>query len=342
MIRHRLAIGNCIAGLVLAWGGLAWAASDTGAVVLMYHRFGESRYPSTNITIEQFEAHIEELKSGPYRVLPVADIIDALKRGGPLPDHAVGITIDDAYASVYREAWPRLRRAGFPFTVFVATDPVDKGVAGMMTWDQIREMAAAGVAIGHHSVTHPHMAGGEASLNARELEKAAARFGGELGRRPRLFAYPYGEASLAVIGLVREAGFAAAFGQHSGAIGGASDFLYLPRFSLNEKYGDVARFRRVVNTLPLPVGDVAPEDPLIAGNNPPAVGFTVQEGVGGLDRLACFASHEGKVRVERLGGTRIEVRMTKPLPKGRSRLNCTLPTESGRWRWLGRQFYVAE
>ena len=342
MSHHRYAIGNFIAGLVLAWGSLAWATPDTGAVVLMYHRFGESRYPSTNITIEQLEAHIEELKSGPYHVLPVADIIDALKLGGPLPDHAVGITIDDAYASAYTEAWPRLRRAGFPFTVFVATDPVDRGVAGMMTWDQIREMARAGVAIGHHSVSHPHMAGGEASVNARELAKAGARIAGELGRAPVLFAYPYGEASLAVIDLVREAGFAAAFGQHSGAIGGASNFLYLPRFSLNETYGDLTRFRRVVNTLPLPVGDVAPEDPLIAGPNPPAVGFTVGDDVGGLDRLACFASHEGKVKVERLGSTRIEVRMKEPLPKGRTRLNCTLPTKSGRWRWLGHQFYVAE
>ncbi len=329
MSRHRRAIGNCIAGLVLAWGGLASAAPDTGAVVLMYHRFGDSRYPSTNITIEQFEAHLKELKRGPYRVLPVAD-------------HAVGITIDDAYASAYTDAWPRLRRAGFPFTLFVATGPVDHGVDGMMTWDQIREMADSEVAFGHHSVTHPHMADGEAAPNARELERAAARFGEELGRRPRLFAYPYGEASLEVIGQVREAGFAAAFGQHSGAIGEASDFLYLPRFSLNEKYGDLVRFRRVVNTLPLPVVDMAPEDPLIAGPNPPAVGFTVRGGIGGLDRLACFASHEGKARVERLGGTRVEVRMKKPLPKGRSRLNCTLPTPTGRWRWLGRQFYVAE
>ena len=342
MSRHLYAVGNFITGLVLAWGGLAWAAPDTGAVVLMYHRFGEARYPSTNVTIEQFEAQIEELKSGPYRILPVPDIIDALRRGESLPDHAVGITIDDAYASAYTEAWPRLRKTGFPFTVFVATEPVDRGVAGMMTWDEIREMAAAGVTIGHHSVTHGHMAGASPQGNARELEVAGRRFADELGQRPRLFAYPYGEASLALIGRVREAGFAAAFGQHSGAIGGAGGFFYLPRFSLNEKYGDMDRFRRVVNTLPLPVIDVAPEDPLVASPNPPAVGFTVGDGVGSLSRLACYASHEGKLSVERLGGTRIEARMTKPLPKGRTRLNCTLPTKSGRWRWLGRQFYVAE
>ena len=43
-------------------------ASDS-AVVLMYHRFGETAHPSTNIRIEQFEAHLEELSREKY-VLP--------------------------------------------------------------------------------------------------------------------------------------------------------------------------------------------------------------------------------------------------------------------------------
>ena len=38
------------------------------ATVLMYHRFGESRYPSTNISLEQFDAHIAHLSSGAYNV----------------------------------------------------------------------------------------------------------------------------------------------------------------------------------------------------------------------------------------------------------------------------------
>ncbi len=338
-------VRRCLAIILLAAAG--WAAgppsgalAENSAVVLMYHRFGEGKYPSTNITIEQFEAHIKELKSGAYTVLPVPRIIEALRRGTPLPDRTVGLTVDDAYLSVYTEAWPRLKAAGFPFTLFVATDPLDRKQPDFMTWDNLRELAEAGVTIGHQSASHLHMAKSSAERNSRDIARADARFRENLGMRPKVFAYPYGETSLVVQGLVRGAGFTAAFGQHSGAISGTDDFYYLPRFAMNEKYGDLARFRLVANTLALSVTDMVPADPLITELNPPAIGFTVIGNVKGLERLTCFASHVGRAKVERLGASRIEVRVGKPFPKGRTRLNCTLPAKDGRWRWLGRQYYV--
>ncbi len=337
-------VRRCLAVVLLAAAG--WAAAppsaalaENSAVVLMYHRFGEGKYPSTNITITQFEAHIRELKSGAYTVLPVPEIIAALRRGTPLPERTVGLTIDDAYLSVYTEAWPRLKAAGLPFTLFVATEPLDRKHPNYMTWDNLREMAGAGVTIGHQTASHLHMTKASAERNRRDIARADGRFRANLGMRPKLFAYPYGEAGLAVQKLVRGADFAAAFGQHSGAIGGTDDLYYLPRFAMNEKYGDLARFRLVANTLALPVTDMVPADPLITGLNPPAIGFTVIGNVKGLQRLTCFA-FEGRVKVERLGASRIEVRVGKPFPKGRTRLNCTMPAKDGRWRWLGRQYYV--
>jgi peptidoglycan/xylan/chitin deacetylase (PgdA/CDA1 family) len=336
---------RCLAVVLLAAAG--WAAAppsaalaENSAVVLMYHRFGEGKYPSTNITIAQFEAHIRELKSGAYTVLPVPRIIEALRLGTPLPERTVGLTIDDAYLSVYTEAWPRLKAAGLPFTLFVATEPLDRKHPDIMTWDNLREMAGAGVTIGHQTASHLHMPTASGERNSRDIARADARFRANLGMRPKLFAYPYGEAGLAVQKLVRGAGFTAAFGQHSGAISGADDLFYLPRFAMNEKYGDLARFRLVANTLALPVTDTVPADTLITGLNPPAIGFTVVGNVKGLQRLTCFASHEGRAKVERLGTTRIEVRVKKPFPKGRTRLNCTMPAKDGRWRWLGRLYYV--
>ena len=326
--------------VICGWtAGVAGAAES--AVVFMYHRFGEAAYPATNITVPQFEAHLGELDRGGYAVLAIPEILDALGRGVELPDRTVGLTIDDAYATVYTEAWPRLRAADYPFTVFVATHALDSGNAGQMTWDQIREMAAAGVTIGAHTASHLHMARTDPGRNAETLALSNARFEAELGYRPRVFAYPYGEASLEVQGLVRAAGYVAAFGQHSGVLNRSGDVYYLPRFALNETYGELARFRLAANALPLPVRDITPADPLVAHDNPPAIGFSVMAGIPRLDRLACFASHEGATRIERLGATRFEVRLKTPLPVGRSRLNCTLPTNGGRWRWFGRQFYVA-
>ena len=339
-LARRLAAGAALALAVVAAviPGRAARAADW-AVIVMYHRFGEAAYPSTNTRPEQLDAHIRELAQGGYTVRPVADIVAALNAGTPLADRTVGITIDDAYASVYHAAWPRLKAAGLPFTLFVSTDAIDEGAGGMMSWDQIRELADAGVAIGHHGAAHGHMAHADAAANAADVARATRRFREELGRAPALFAYPYGEYSLSLRDAIAATGFAAAFGQHSGVAHAASDMFALPRFPLNEQYGDGDRFRLIAAALPLPVGDVTPSEPVL-GVNPPAFGFTVADGVGGLGRLNCFPSGQGRARVERLGARRVEVRIGEPFPPGRARINCTLPGPDGRWRWFGWQFLV--
>lgn len=315
------------------------AAADVAAAVVMYHRFGESKYPTTNITLEQFEAHIQELQSGPYQVLPLVKIVKAIQNGTPLPARTVGISVDDAFLSVYTEAWPRLKKAGLPFTLFVATGVVGRNVAGYMNWDQIKELASAGVTIGNHTVSHLHMPDASKGKSLEEIEYANNLFEEKLGQRPEIFAFPYGESSSAVQVMVKNAGFIAAFGQHSGVVGSKMNQFDLPRFALNENYGGLARFKMVINALPLPVTDITPVDPLISDNNPPAMGFTAGEGLKGFSRLACFSSHAGRARLERLGERRIEVRVEQPFPKGRTRVNCTLPAQGGRWYWFGRQFY---
>ena len=124
----------------------------------MYHRVGEeAAFPSTSVSMEQFEAHVSMLEKQKYTVWPLEKLINAFKTGQDIPDRTMAITFDDAYRSVYAIAWPRLKRAGMPFTLFVGTNSVDIGAAGFMSWDQLREMAAAGVTIGNHTDTHPHM-----------------------------------------------------------------------------------------------------------------------------------------------------------------------------------------
>ncbi|WP_135081312.1 polysaccharide deacetylase family protein [Terasakiella sp. SH-1] len=314
----------------------------TSASVVMYHRFGEADYPSTNIKMEQFEAHIEEIKNGGYTVLPLPELVDLLNAGKPLPDKALSITIDDGYASIYEKAYPKFKEAGIPFTIFISTDPIDRGYAKHLTWKQVKEMSDDPlVYIGAHTASHLHMPASSEARIGSEMERSLARFEEKLGYRPDIFAYPYGEASLKAMSVVRGFGMRAAFGQHSGAVGSGDNQFYLPRFALNEKYGDIKRFQMVAQAKSLHVRDLGPKDMTIAKRNPPMIGFTVDESVGSLSPLACFASHEGKVRLEKLWERRIEVRMEKALPVGRTRLNCTMPAGDGRWRWFGRIFYVA-
>lgn len=316
------------------------ARGANSAVILIYHRFGENDLAITNIRLEQFEAHIAELTSGPYTVLGLPEIVDRLKSGEALPDRTVAITIDDAYRSVFDAGFPRLRAANLPFTLFVSTAPLDLASGGYMSWDEVRVLARAGVAIGNHTTSHLHMNGVAAAQNESEISHANQRFADELGAAPRLFAYPFGEYSKVIRDLVAVSGFDAAVAQFSGVANPGSDLYALPRFALNERYGDIDRFRLIVNALPIPVMDIMPSNPVL-GPNPPAFGFTLTEDIRALGALQCFPSHMGAAaRVERLGPRRIEIRFDQAFPQGRNRINCTMPGPDGRWRWLGAFFFV--
>ena len=314
--------------------GAAMAAEHTS--ILMYHRFGETKYPTTNIRLEQFDAHLERLQSGDFTVWPLPRIVEYLQTGQPLPDRTVAITIDDAYLSVYEEAWPRLKALNMPFTVFVATQYIDANRYGYMSWDQIRELQAGGVTIGSQTRTHPHMHKISIERSKSEIAESNARFIAELGMRPDLFAYPYGEYDMAVIEAVKQAGFTAAFGQNSGIAHGYNGFFELPRFAMNEQYGTLSRLDLAINGLPLKVDQITPED-VILDQNPPIYGFTLAPDMDKRKQLRCFNSIYGKLDVT-IMGRRAEIRLPGPLTGKRARINCTMPGYDGRWRWFGRQF----
>ena len=99
-------------GGVVPWP--AMADEPQSAVVVVYHRFGEDAYPSTSVTIEQFEQHLAILDEGGYRVLPLEEIVEGLAGERELPDRTVAITVDDTYRSILTEAMPRFLDRGFP------------------------------------------------------------------------------------------------------------------------------------------------------------------------------------------------------------------------------------
>ena len=327
-----------------AWGLLTlWCvpvlAGDPSAVILMYHRFGESAFPSTSTTLDQLDDHIRALEDGGHAVLPLAHVIAALRHGSPLPDKAVAITVDDAYRSFLTEGWPRFKATGFPVTLFVATAGVDAGFADLLTWDDIRSLQDEGIAVGAHSHGHGHYPAMSADAVEDDLQMMTESFVQALGEVPALFAFPYGEAGRADITAVAEAGFTAAFGQHSGAAGVTSEPFYLPRFALNEAFGGPDRFRLVINTVPLPVVDMEPDEPVLK-DNPPVFALTLSAPPQNIAALTCFGPG-GTPLETAVDGNAVWITPVERFPTGRVRLNCTLPVRtpglSGRWYWFGWQ-----
>jgi peptidoglycan/xylan/chitin deacetylase (PgdA/CDA1 family) len=316
------------------------------ASVLMYHRFGENRIPSTNIRLEQFEAHLAELTSGAYRVLPLAEIVAKLKKGEPLPDRAVAITADDAYLSIATEGWPRLKKAGLPFTLFVATEPVTSRIKGYMTWDDVRRLRDEGVTIGAHGHTHLSLPSLTPDGIRKDLDTSMQLFEKELGEKPSLFAYPFGEWDAKSLEIVKGMGYAVAFGQHSGSMHARNDFFWMPRFPMNETFGSIERLRQALNSLPLPVSDVEPKDVLVKLGqtpNPPTLRFTVDPEVERLNQMVCYTSEGKAITPKLIGERRYEMHAPAPLQPPRDRISCSVPSkERGRFRWFGIQFTVVK
>ena len=124
-----------------------------------------------------------------------------------------------------------------------------------------------------------------------------------------------------------------------GIINETSNMYYLPRFSLNEKYGEIERVKFAASSKGLGVYDFIPSNPTI-DENPPFIGFSLLDEK--LTRsLNCFIfDMNGQVEREIYKfNERIEIRLSRELSKGRSRMNCTAKDSDGNWRWFGHQFY---
>ena len=309
------------------------------AVILQYHHFGDDTPPSTSVTLAQFDRHLDHLAEHGYRVWPLARVVQQLRAGAELPDKVVAISVDDAYLSVYREAFPRLRARGWPFTVFVSPGPVDRHSPGQMTWEQMREMSRHGVSFANHSLDHAHLIRqgpneDTAAWRARvrtDIVQTQQRLEQELGQAPRLFAYPFGEYHAALKTLLGELGFVA-FGQQSGPASHNSDFLALPRFAMAVPYAALEDFRVKLQTLPLPVVEAQPDDPLLpVAESRPRLRVQLQAGDYLADSLSCYVSGQGRTPVRWLDEAQsaFEVQAARPLAIGRSRYNCTARARQG-------------
>ena len=308
------------------------------ATVFMYHKFGVSKYPSTSVTIDQLNSHIEELTKEKYTIKSLDFIIDTIINDGDLPANTIGISVDDADKSFLEVGWPLFKENNIPVTLFVTTGTISNNQK-YINWDQIRKLKEEGVVIGAHSHTHAHMPDISIEEVRDEIETSNKIFLKELGEIPTLFAFPYGETTDEIIELVKEFKFKVAFGQHSGIINETSNMYYLPRFSLNERYGEIDRVKFAASSKGLGVYDFIPQNPTIK-QNPPFIGFSLLDDKK-AQSLDCFI-FDSKGQVDReiyKFNERIEIRLSRELSPGRSRMNCTVKDSEGNWRWFGHQFY---
>ena len=302
----------------------------------MYHRFNENKYPSTNINMEIFKKHMQIIRENGFDFINLDEFNNSFK--SKKDEKKILLSIDDAFKSFYDNAWPYLKKNEIPFILFVSTEPIGK--EGYMTWEQIKEIEKEKYAyIGNHSHSHQYLI----NFNIRDfkidIDRSIKIFRENLGYNPIFFSYPFGEYSLEQKNYISKH-FEYAFGQNSGLIDLNKDRFELPRFPINEKYGDLERFNFLIKLKPLEYKEISIKDNLILPDeNPPnleIIFFNEQN----LEGITCYSNegedwHQSSIE---LNDNLLKVNFSEKFKFRRGRINCSL-NQNG-WRWLGLQFSI--
>ncbi len=316
---------------------------DYGIISIMYHRFEENKYPSTNIKINDFKSHINEIRNSDLKFITLEEFKESFNKNNS--SRKILLTIDDAFSSFYKNAWPILKREKIPFIIFVNTETV--GSNGYMNWEQIQSISKYNfVHIGNHSHSHDYLVDKTDEEIIKDLTIAKKILKKKLNYETKIFAYPFGEYKSSYIEIVKDLGFEYAFGQHSGVIDKTKNKYELPRFPINEKYGEIKRFRSLLKNIPFPYKKILPEEKYLTdNNNPPDVTISFFENQINLDDINCYSNEQNKWRKSKLLFTNkneLKVILDGKFITERGRVNCSLRDKSGYWRWLGIQFVIAD
>tara|TARA_B100000787_G_scaffold28612_1_gene18877 strand:- start:472 stop:1251 length:780 start_codon:yes stop_codon:yes gene_type:complete len=252
------------------------------------------------------------------------------------------ITIDDAFYSFYKNAWPYLKKEKIPFILFVSTEAIGKN--GYMTWEQIKILdKEPGVYIGNHSHTHDYLVNLKKENFMKDINTANKIFIKNLGYNPIYFSYPFGEYSFFIKEYISK-NFKFSFGQHSGVIDVNKDRYELPRFPINEKYGDLKRFKFLIDLSPLQYKHIMPvEKFLTIKKNPPQFYVEFFKNQKNLDDINCFSDEGNKWEKSnvQLNDHILKINFREKFIFRRGRINCSL-NDSGTWRWFGVQFSIEQ
>lgn len=313
---------------------------DKEVVSFVYHRFGDGRYPSTNVSLSDFEAHLKYLKNNNYQVLPFSDAIDYLQSDSKSQKTAV-ITIDDGYESFYKNGLPLLQKYNFPATLFINTETI--GGADYMDWEAIKNTQKQGIEIGNHTHSHAYFLNisedKRYEIFQNEITKTQQLIKKNTGKLPTAFAYPYGELDEKMREIVANAGFKAAAAQNSGIIYSGTDLMQCPRFPMSEPYAALDKFKSKAKMKALPVIEKSPVSFILPdGATQPKLTVKIDSQELSIKQLQCFIQG-AECKLESIseadGIKEITLSPTTAISQRRRTLyTLTVPDKEGNWYWF--------
>jgi len=326
------------------------------AVILQYHHVANDTPFSTSVTPNQFAMHLAMIKEQEFKVIALSELITAIKNKQTIADKTIALTFDDGYQNIAENAHPLLKKYGFPYTIFVNPELIDKKQGGLLTWQQLKILSEDGVTIANHSSRHDYLVRVSKELTAKDKEgkkdnwvqqirsdilQAEQRIYQEIGQSHRMLAYPYGEFSLALQKLLADLDFIG-FGQHSGAVGISNDLTRIPRFPASGSYAGIEQLQQKLYSLSFDLNFAALPDMLVTQNPPQMLlAFNTKQTDFTLSQIQCFYQGKPTLKLTVYNDT-LSISNSESLVEGRSRYNCTAPSNRaiGRYYWFSQPWLV--
>lgn len=297
------------------------------AAILIYHKFGEDKYPTTSVSMEDFKKQMDYLKKNNFNVIHLSKLIDILQRKEDIPPKTVVITIDDGYKSTMR-AYKILKKYRFPFTVFLYMEGVGR-YPDYLTHKQIEILKKDPlVEFGNHSYSHRRFAKilkkmdlkSYKTLIVEDTLKAERRLKKLLGYVPKVYAFPYGEYTRPMIQVLKEMGYEALFTQDPQNVSKDTPLYLIHRQPIVGSWAKMKHFKDVLNTEVLPVVKHSPPIGYLI-QNPPEIWAEVKN-IHNYKNCGIYISELGWIKAEKKNN-RLFINLEKPLKRWKNRIGVT-------------------
>ncbi|SMO33811.1 Polysaccharide deacetylase [Balnearium lithotrophicum] len=291
---------------------VAYSFQNNGyATVFIFHRFGDKRYPSTSVSLEDFKREMEYLKKNGYRVVSLRELYREVHSGKGIPPKTVVITIDDGYKTTLK-AFKILKDLGFPFTVFLYMEAVGS-YPDFLTLSDLKEMEKSGlVDFENHLYSHLDLGKLRIKLTEEEFLKvlkkekslSERKFFRIFKRKPEFLAFPYGNYDKLSVKFFESAGYKLLMTQDRGAYNGKS--YLVPRMAIVGSQSGFKNFLEDLKIEPLPVVKHYPDYGLVERNSFKPI-FWIEEAEN-YKNCWIYGTKNGWVKAEKKGSMIISKR----------------------------------
>ena len=199
--------------------------------IIMYHNVSTNQKLQNKyvISVEELEQDLACLKANGFETIIMADLINYVYKGDPLPEKPIILTFDDGDFGIVKHVYPLLQKYDMKAVVSIigkvtddysALNKEEVGYLSNLTWPEVKEMSESGyVEIQNHTY-NLHQKGGAKKIRGESEEAYQKRLSSDVGKlQDRMaemlkapattFTYPYGAVSSTTDNILKEMGFLA-------------------------------------------------------------------------------------------------------------------------------------